>query len=638
MSSYEKPSVRVIQEIVRESPTSASVPLLATIVGPLKAIRSFADYGSNLVVGHYLSETITFEDVFKLRYPGMEVYPDKIKVLATGSFSLFASEDTFLMSSGDYTLVDSINMDDPQVLKASVGDTIILTRDAETIKTRIIDITVAEDGISFKLATVIMNAGGYSYEIVKNMERVDITSSLLVDINIDDEELSITTGATANTEFGTLLMKDAYILVEYEALRRDKDSEVMFVSNIDQLRSMVDIIDERNPLGYAASIAIQVTGGVEVALVSADDTEAGHMKAISTIKSFSSVRTDLYLYYLSVLTDTTAYFDLYKAMVQEGEDMNKVRYHTLHVYTNVPDTVAVYDDPDATSELIADATSNPCIFRDLGGSFMAAGINPGMKIIGLRGEVEVELVVEEVINDNLIKISGAAALGAFDSYTIVKELDTESKQAEYVKQVSEGYAHRRIVNIFPARHRYAGELIDAKYGPVKVAALSSMFPPQVGFTNMDMPLMGSVVFPGGFQWSDEALNVAASGGTMLLVNIGAETVLCRHQLTTDRSDVKTQEYSITKTFDYCTLQFKSVLDPYIGKWNMIADLMASMRASIASTEEQIKAEHIDRYGAPLIEVLDKKIAENPDKLDGSLVEMTFRIPTPHNDCLMRVRI
>ncbi|MFA7545563.1 MAG: hypothetical protein WCY49_07410, partial [Anaerovoracaceae bacterium] len=334
MSGYQKPSVLVWQEIVRESPGAGSVPLLTTIVAPFRAVRQHVDYGRNLMVGKFSNATITFEEVFKFNFPGMEVIPEEVKVLASGEFSLFETDETFTITTGGYVLTDNINHTNPDLLKAEVGDTLILKDGTSDVVTRIINVTVEETSIAFTLSNIIQNTAAYSYEVVKSLELVNITASPLVDTNLEQAKLTITAGATASTPFGNLELRYCDIFVEYMAIRKDKTAEVMFV-NSNTLQSVVDISDERNPLGYAASMALMANGGMEIALISAEDTEEGHMRAISTMKSFAVARTDVYLYYLSVITDYPAFFDLYIAMIDEGTDPSKARYACLHRYTTV---------------------------------------------------------------------------------------------------------------------------------------------------------------------------------------------------------------------------------------------------------------------------------------------------------------
>lgn len=106
---------------------------------------------------------------------------------------------------------------------------------------------------------------------------------------------------------------------------------------------------------------------------------------------------------------------------------------------------------------------------------------------------------------------------------------------------------------------------------------------------------------------------------------GAGTnIVCRHQLTTNMDSAETRENSVLACKDYSAKYIRGIMEAYIGKYNITADLITKITGSINSAFVTLANEGYITEGALLALYQDEY---NPDSL---IVEIRIKVPYPCN--------
>ena len=180
------------------------------------------------------------------------------------------------------------------------------------------------------------------------------------------------------------------------------------------------------------------------------------------------------------------------------------------------------------------------------------------------------------------KQMAATSLVTAVDYQIDRDL-SKLEQSEAVKGYSESFASRRVVHVWPdSLEAPVGQSIydiPGYYGCCSIAALTTGLPTQQGFTNL--AVSGFLGFKHSTRYfTEEELDNIADGGTLIFAQDGADQPLyVRHQLTTDRSAIKFQEYSITKNVDFIAKFWRNTYAKFIGQYNIVDTTMDALKTT-----------------------------------------------------------
>lgn len=239
-------------------------------------------------------------------------------------------------------------------------------------------------------------------------------------------------------------------------------------------------------------------------------------------------------------------------------------------------------------------------------------------------------------------IAGVLTLQTAVDYKVTRDL-SKDEQASNVAGYSHSFGSRRVCHTWP-------DIVKAPIGSTlvnlpgycsaeSVAALTTGLPSQQGFTNLSI---------GGFlglehsskYFTEAQLNVIADGGTLIFVQEGPDQpLLIRHQLTTDRTSIKFQEYSVTKNCDFMAKVIRSNYEAAIGKYNIVDTTMDYLKTVaqglISFFKDGTKRPFI---GGNIRSGSLAKMEESPTQIDTVLIRFAFQIPIPLNyiDIVMEV--
>ena len=130
------------------------------------------------------------------------------------------------------------------------------------------------------------------------------------------------------------------------------------------------------------------------------------------------------------------------------------------------------------------------------------------------------------------------------------------------------------------------------------------------------------------------LDLLADGGVTIFVQevLDQTALFIRHQLTTDRSAIKLQEFSVTKNVDFISKFIRNSHQRFIGQYNIVDgtfdDLKTSAKGIINYLTERTR---LPRIGGVIRGGKLADISENPQSIDSSIERYELDIPIPLNN-------
>jgi hypothetical protein len=277
-------------------------------------------------------------------------------------------------------------------------------------------------------------------------------------------------------------------------------------------------------------------------------------------------------------------------------------------------------------------------FYDRNAAFVSNGVSAGHYLTVLAGADAGRFKIATVLSEKKLVLSaaiiGVSAVTPQLSYQIDRDLQ-KSEQAALVAGFSSALGSRRVVHVWPDVVKLpVGQTIQkvpGYYLTAAVAALTTGLPPQQGLTNLALSgFLGSE--HGSKYFNDDQLDAVAEGGTMVMAQDGGDQPLyCRHQLTTDRSAIKFQEYSITKNVDFASKFLRSTYRRFVGQYNIVDTTITELKSTAKAATLYLRdTTRIAKFGGVIRAGALKTLVESPDQIDTVLLRFRYDFPVPLN--------
>lgn len=242
-------------------------------------------------------------------------------------------------------------------------------------------------------------------------------------------------------------------------------------------------------------------------------------------------------------------------------------------------------------------------------------------------------------------VLGAVTQGTI-RYRIVRDL-SKDQQVTALVSVAQSLRSQRAILAWPDLVEVAdlvdgsktrnldGTAADADPQPgtfmaAVVGGMTAGLPNHQGFSRLGCAGIRRLYHSSGY-FTERQLSTLSDGGWYVFVQDTPESLpYSIHQLTTDPSALQTGEYSMVKNFDFLSKFYVSILDPFIGVWNVNEETIGFIRQALNSGTAQLKLRRYARIGAPLIDasITSLEISDaSPDRIE---VFMALDRPTPLN--------
>lgn len=276
-------------------------------------------------------------------------------------------------------------------------------------------------------------------------------------------------------------------------------------------------------------------------------------------------------------------------------------------------------------------------FYDRNASFFTSGVASGHYLNILSGSFMGRYRIATVVSEKEVTFSpailGVTSLVTAVNYQVDRDL-SKVEQSDAVRGYSRSFASRRVVHIWPdVLEAPLGQNIvklPGYYGTCVIAALTTGLPTQQGFTNLSVSGFLGLEHSSRY-FTEEELDNIADGGTMILAQEGPQQPLyVRHQLTTDRSSVKFQEYSVTKNVDFIAKFLRDTYAGFIGQYNIVDTTLDALRTTATAAVKFLKDRRVPKFGGVVRTGSLISLVESETQIDTVEMRFGFSIPIPLN--------
>jgi hypothetical protein len=284
-------------------------------------------------------------------------------------------------------------------------------------------------------------------------------------------------------------------------------------------------------------------------------------------------------------------------------------------------------------------------FYDRNAAFLSSLVVAGMTLEIMAGPLLGSYKIASVSSDKqlmLAQVPGVTSLKAGLEYRITRVM-TKTEQANVMKGYSASLGSRRVVNVWPdVLQAPVGQTIydvPGFYGACAIGAMTSGLPTQQGFTNLSVSGFLGLKHSTGY-FDDAQLDIIADGGTLIFAQAGDQQPLyVRHQLTTDRSAIKFQEYSITKNVDFIAKFLRQTYAPFIGKYNIVETTMDELRGTAKAAITFLKEDtRLPRIGGVIRSGQLTVLEQHPTQIDTVRMRFKLDIPVPLNNLDITIEV
>jgi hypothetical protein len=288
--------------------------------------------------------------------------------------------------------------------------------------------------------------------------------------------------------------------------------------------------------------------------------------------------------------------------------------------------------------------SNGTKFYDQNASFISSDVFPGHFFVIESGPIAGRYEILSVNSDHsltIAQIPGVVTIQAPITYRVEKDL-TVTEIAQFMKGYCAAFANRRLVVTFPdiARIPEGNVVLELPgfYFGCSVVALTTGLPTQQGFTNISVSgYLGSV--HGREFFDEDQFDIIADGGCMIFdQEVPDAAMFIRHELTTDRSSIKFQEYMVTKNVDFISKFLRNSFKSFIGVYNVVDSTFDELKTVSDAVLKYLKEDtKLGKIGGVIKTGRLVSLAEGTN-IDSIAMRFKMDIPVPLNNLDITVQV
>lgn len=446
--------------------------------------------------------------------------------------------------------------------------------------------------------------------------------------------------------------------IESRSLITSGTSSAITVSSLD-VESKLGVANSKNPLGLAASVALQNSGTSTIKVLRiSEDTAAGYTSALPYINANPDA------YAILPLTQSISTINEYvvAAVSQSKPEVGKFRIvlgsarsAPLWSYWagNRESEYGRVESAFATGNITFDAKASgdeaDAVLVDPEGGFLSVG-GPaiGDTLIWIEdwsGGDAFTCIVKSIESSSKITVAlpkdTAFILNNANTevhYTGAKDIKNsrEDQVTDILKDIapltSNADLAKRLVMVYPGEVSVGTEAgLPGYYLTAAVGGMLAAFEPHRPKNQIALSGIADIEYSNLGYFTDAQIDALSDGGYFVLIQeIAGGLPFCVHQVTTAyKNYASTQEYSelsVVNNFDYISSVFKNSLNPYVGVWNVIPQAYSSIMASLDSSILSLQSRSVDRIGAPLVS--GEVVSVEPSAVDAGTVNVIMDVQLP----------
>lgn len=635
---YREPGVKVTQEFENALPALATFSLPNVTVGPayqVAAQKAAGPYDGTTEDYAYPQQILgTYVDTRPADPNDETSYPVKVEMKNVVVRTLTAG-------TGEVATYDMNQFIDPTVgafSNVEVGDVIVITSGMNagsyTVREKLSANNVKTN------ETFVAAETNVNYEVRRNIQ-ASVGIIEITNFTKDETKVTLPTGLTYTLPpFGACPIVAGDVLISYRALRLEKSAGIAEYKGVAELQADfgLDQIVPENPVVFGAWVALNNSVTATNILALPQDYITLNDELIAYGKSFD-ILAQTEMYAISTMTQNPAVATLLKTHV-EGYSQPDNKLERVGIFNRRLVTKMVVLDERETSltDGISGTPGAYTTFEDSTGTFITDGVVPGMFLnivspTNLAGRYKIGAVPSQT---KLVFATSFTNAATGIEYFIDKDL-SKTEQAEVMAAYASSIGSRRMVMTWPDIVKIP---VGATIRPLPgfffnpcVGALTTGLPTQQGFTNLSVALFNEPVHSSKYFDRDQ-LNALASGGVMIFVQDvqGVSALYIRHQLTTDRSAVKFQEYSVTKNVDFIAKFIRVNHKQFIGKYNIVEGAFDDLKTNAQSLMTYLRdSTKLPKIGGVIKSGKLIKLEQSTTNIDTVIERYKLDIPIPLNN-------
>lgn len=650
--AYRQPGVKVTQEFVNALPALAAFSLPNVTIGPAYQVVTDESAGAydalqvtldfpNQIVGTIIDLTDNTSDL--VNFPVTINFKNTvIRFLNQAGIGVVNSYDLNQFTDATSNIFQDVLPGDVIVVTGSLNG----NDGSYTVREKVTN-NALKTNETFAAAET-----GLTYSVRRNIQATIGTINIPTStIGVVLAQAGVTLPASLTYDhaiFGVVPIISADVYLTYRALRLELSAGLTEVKRTAELQALfgVDQIVPENPLAYAAFLALNnsATPTNILALGSSfiGDDGTGGDELVAYSNAFDIVALEDTMYAISVLTQLTSVHSALKSHVLTLSAPDKKRERAGIINRKIVLTSVVSDEKTTTGGLNGISGSGPTFtsFADVNASFITDGVVPGQYLnVSAPSLVIGRYKIASVNSQTSLTLVTATAPTSADAtvtYTIDRDL-SKNEQASTMAAYASSLATRRIVMTWPDVVKIpVGSTVRKLPGYFlnpAVGALTTGLPTQQGFTNLSVAVYSGVVHSTKY-FDNDQLNLLAAGGVMIFVQdvIDVTALYIRHQLTTDTSAIKFQEYSVTKNVDFIAKFIRDNHKQFIGRYNIVESTLDDLKANANGLLTFLKDNtRLPKIGGVIRSGKLVELTQDPVNIDTVIERYQLDIPIPLNN-------
>lgn len=638
--AYREPAVRVTQEFTNALPALAAFSLPHVNAGPAfqvlkqKSAGSYAGISVNLgypdqQVGSFVDTRPASGDLtdFPVRIFLKNTVLRILTVSGTGAVNPY---DSTQFTDATTNAFQSVRVGDVIVVSGSVAG----NNGSYTVREKISN-NVLKTNEAFAATE-----SGLNYEVRRNVQadlgnvEIPTTTSGVV---VNDTQVTLPAGLTVSyLTFGALPIVAAEVLLSYRALRVEKSADVWEYKKVSELQADfgLDQIVPENPVVFAAFISLQ-TAAVATNLLAMNSTYLAN-ELLSYQNAFDVLAlTEMYA--INVLSQSTPVHTALKSHCETLSTPNNRLERVGIANRRIVLTAVVVDEKTTGGSEGLAGTDNKTL-TSAASAFITDGVVPGhfIKVSAPSGAVGRYKIASVLSQTQVLLETGPTSPATGVTFTVEKDLQ-KGEQASVLAAYASSLGSRRMVFVWPdvVRGPVGSAIVDLPgyFLGATVGALTTGLPTQQGFTNLNVAFFTGVRHSTKYFDRDQ-LNTIAGGGVMIFAQdvLDVTALYVRHQLTTDTTAIKFQEYSITKNVDFIAKFIRTNHRQFIGQYNIVDSTFDDLKANAKGIMTFLKDNtRLPKIGGVIRSGKLQSIVQDPTNIDTIIEKYKLDIPVPLNN-------
>ncbi len=221
---------------------------------------------------------------------------------------------------------------------------------------------------------------------------------------------------------------------------------------------------------------------------------------------------------------------------------------------------------------------------------------------GFGGETYSTFVVDSVSSENTLRISTGhtEAVALAQRLEIHRNLDGQDLADEMANLVGV-YANHRAIVIANSEVVTGGVSAPAYFAAAAYAGMRAGVNPHQPLTRADViGLTGAGDLIDSLN-ADQLNFVAAAGGFIIFRPEIGVSIQVRHAVTSSTESLNLQDEMFGSNFDSVSYSLASVLEPYIGRANVVPDTISMVRATLNAKMKELQTVIYSQLGPQLLE-------------------------------------